>query len=138
MRCDTEGGVGRDLSLGRVREPTRWLEREVTTRTWGEIENAQEEGETPEQKRKLKKRERNGEPIIAYTASTCTQLSSRTAWPLKIGSIGCSETSVTNYKLRSLNISEERWPRLFTCHRNSQRSLLWALEISVTWTGCAE
>ena len=59
-------------------------------------------------------------------------------WPLNIGSIGFPETSVTNYKLRSLNIPEERWPRLFTCHLNSQRSVLWALEISVTWSGCAE
>jgi len=27
--------------------------------------------------------------------------------------------SVTNYKCRSLNIPEERWPRLFTCHPNN-------------------
>jgi len=133
MRCDIGDGAGRDSSIGWIREPTRLLEREVATRTWGEIENAQEEGETPEQKRKLKKWEKK-----RNQSSTCTQLSSRTAWPLKSGSIGCPETSVTNYKLRSPNIPEERWPRLFTCHPNIQRSVLWALEISVTWTGCAE
>jgi hypothetical protein len=70
-------------------------------------------------KAEIEETRKEGEPITAYTASTCTQLSSRTAWPLKIGSIGCPETSVTNYKLRSLNIPEERWPRLFTCHPNS-------------------
>ena len=38
--------------------------------------------------------------------------SSRTAGPLKMGPIGCPETSVTNYQLRLRNIAEERMLQL--------------------------
>jgi hypothetical protein len=34
--------------------------------------------------------------------------SSLTAWPLKIGAIGCPETTVNNYQVTLRNISEER------------------------------
>jgi hypothetical protein len=37
--------------------------------------------------------------------------SSWTAWPLKVGPIGCPVTSVTNYRFIPSNIPEERRPR---------------------------
>jgi hypothetical protein len=43
-----------------------------------------------------------------------------TAWPLKVGSIGCPETSVTNYKSSSCNIPEKRRPDILSPFLNGK------------------
>jgi len=66
-------------------------------------------------------------------SSSCARSSSRTSWPLKMGPIGCPETSVWNYHSTLLNIPEECRSHLCTTSLVAvQNNLYIVIEIPVT------
>jgi hypothetical protein len=82
-----------------------------------------------------KVRERNG-ICCKYPRSSRKKFSSWTSWPLKVGPIGCSETSLQNYHSMVRNIPAERiaaeaWNKTYSS--SPYLSILSELQYKLTW-----